>query len=579
MQDLQATSIDHVWQVFMPHRLSYSNSGYLVGWVWPEEHLICLTGVILLDDYDNEDGLCQHCCQVNQKKELQNTIPRIIGSWTVNEDERIDRTLFCTKKEWLELELLHPHSLTARVYTDLTKDDYSCSTCILFDPDDLQKSYYIQELAHSESDSPQLTSELPCPVIKIVQMVHKHSSLLTHWENDHSMTGYFIPSSCLDTSVLDWIATLFILPLQILCFLLPTWLFHVNNEHMKKILSAPAFMRVLQAKHFQIRPHLQGKTKSPLKKLSYFNLGCRQMADSILGVGCLFLVSNLASSEEIASLILSKTQSTVTSLSAILNWIMGAPAGLKLNYQLNLFLGSFFKYNIYVWTTYLSVVLEPILSLFLTCCLMSGILGFTLQLSLLQDIISLLTLHIYCFYVFASRLYYFQVYALSSLWRLFRGKKWNMLRQRVDTASYDIDRLFIGTLFFTIFLFLLPTTMVYYTLFTALQLIILALQSCLSTLREFVNSVPVYSLLQWIMRAKTVAGHVIFRVHSSEESPNCTLGLAMQVSHFSVRQVINQCAAKCTENDIRKKPSIWSGIVPKVIKGHLIWKSNKKKII
>lgn len=572
--------MDPVWQVFMPHRLSYSDSGYLVGCVWPSEHLICLTGVVLLDDYDLKGEICHTCCEANQKTDMCTTTPRIIGSWTVNEDDKIDRTVFCPKnsfgQEWLELELLHPHSLTARVYTDFSQETYNSSTCVLFDPDDLQKSFYIQELIHSKNGSPQLTSELPCPVKKIVQMVHSNSKFLAHWENDHSMVGYFVPTSCLDTCALDWITTLFIFPFRLLGFLLPTWFFHVNNKLVEKVLSAPSFMRVLKGKHFQIRPHLYGKTKSPLRKLSYLNLGCRQMADSILGVACLYLISNLASSEDISALILSKTQDTVTSLSGILNWIMGAPAGLKLNYQLNLFLGSFFKYNIYVWTTYLSVVLKPILSSFLRCCLMSGILGFSLQLSLLQDIISLVTVHIYCFYVFASRLYYFQVYALSSLWRLFRGKKWNMLRQRVDTASYDIDRLFVGTLFFTILLFLLPTTTIYYTLFTTLQLIILVLQSCLSTLTEFVNSVPLYSLLQWMTRAKTVAGHVIFRVHSSEESPNCTLGLAMQVSHFSIRQVIKQCSAKSSANNIQRKPSIWSGVVQKVIKGHLIWKSNQK---
>ena len=65
------------------------------------------------------------------------------------------------------------------------------------------------------------------------------------------------------------------------------------------------------------------------------------------------------------------SQSTVTGLSAILNWIMGAPAGLKLNYQLNLFLGSFFKYNIYVWTSEFqiwSLTYSLQLLVYNTCC-------------------------------------------------------------------------------------------------------------------------------------------------------------------------------------------------------------------
>ena len=68
-----------------------------------------------------------------------------------------------------------------------------------------------------------------------------------------------------------------------------------------------------------------------------------------------------------------------------------------------------------------------------------------------------------------GRLYSLQVYALASLWRLFRGKKWNVLRQRVDSASYDVDQLFIGTLLFTILLFLLPTTALYYVVFTVVS--------------------------------------------------------------------------------------------------------------
>ena len=69
------------------------------------------------------------------------------------------------------------------------------------------------------------------------------------------------------------------------------------------------------------------------------------------------------------------------------------------------------------------------------------------------------------FFFFIIRLYKLQTYALGSLWRLFRGKKWNVLRQRVDSAVYDADQLFVGTLLFTILLFLLPTVGLYYVVF------------------------------------------------------------------------------------------------------------------
>lgn len=83
-------------------------------------------------------------------------------------------------------------------------------------------------------------------------------------------------------------------------------------------------------------------------------------------------------------------------------------------------------------------------------------------------------IHIFLFlaiFFLLFRLYRLQVYVLSSLWRLFRGKKWNVLRHRVDSASFDVDQLFVGTLLFTIFLFLLPTTGLYYIVFTLVNLI------------------------------------------------------------------------------------------------------------
>lgn len=43
-------------------------------------------------------------------------------------------------------------------------------------------------------------------------------------------------------------------------------------------------------------------------------------------------------------------QHVVTYLQYLLRWMNGAPAGLKLNRQLNELLGKFFMYHIYLWT-------------------------------------------------------------------------------------------------------------------------------------------------------------------------------------------------------------------------------------
>lgn len=49
------------------------------------------------------------------------------------------------------------------------------------------------------------------------------------------------------------------------------------------------------------------------------------------------------------------------------------------------------------------------------------------------------------------------------------GKRWNVLRQRTDSYAYDVDQLFLGTLLFTVSIFLLPTVAIYALLFALVR--------------------------------------------------------------------------------------------------------------
>jgi phosphatidylinositol glycan class Q protein len=46
------------------------------------------------------------------------------------------------------------------------------------------------------------------------------------------------------------------------------------------------------------------------------------------------------------------------------------------------------------------------------------------------------------------------------------GKKLNILRSRVDFAEFDLDQLLLGTILFTVLVFLFPTIAAYYVLFS-----------------------------------------------------------------------------------------------------------------
>eukprot|EP00057_Strongylocentrotus_purpuratus_P008987 XP_011663461.1 PREDICTED: phosphatidylinositol N-acetylglucosaminyltransferase subunit Q-like [Strongylocentrotus purpuratus] len=222
-------------------------------------------------------------------------------------------------------------------------------------------------------------------------------------------------------------------------------------------------------------------------------------------------------------------QQTGIGLQHLLHWLMGAPAGLKLNTFLAHFLGNFFLYHVYLWIGYLSVLL-PIMTSLLWCIAGAGVLGFSVQLALASDLLSALTFHIYCFYVYAARIYSLQISGLLSLARLFQGKKWNVLRQRVDSCSYDVDQLFMGTLLFTMLFFMLPTTALFYVVFTVLRLLILFIQSLLTLLRELLHTFPWFSLLLWLAGSNMLNQEVHFQV--LPVLPWQPTSLSLQVSHF-----------------------------------------------
>lgn len=69
----------------------------------------------------------------------------------------------------------------------------------------------------------------------------------------------------------------------------------------------------------------------------------------------------------------------------------------------------------------------------------------------------------------AFRLATLSVMSIKSLWRLFRGRKYNPLRQRVDSIRLHARQLFIATLFFIILLFLFPTILVYFFMFSSVS--------------------------------------------------------------------------------------------------------------
>ncbi|XP_046894760.1 phosphatidylinositol N-acetylglucosaminyltransferase subunit Q isoform X1 [Hypomesus transpacificus] len=261
-------------------------------------------------------------------------------------------------------------------------------------------------------------------------------------------------------------------------------------------------------------------------------------------------------------------------LEQLLQWLMGAPAGLKMNRALDQVLGRFFLYHIHLWISYIHLM-SPFIEMILWYVGLSACLGLTFAISLLSDMVALLTFHIYCFYVYGARLYCMKVYGLSSLWRLFRGKKWNVLRQRVDSCCYDLDQLFIGTLLFTILLFLLPTTALYYLVFTLLRLVVVLFQGILHLSVDFINSFPLFAIGLKVARPYRLAAGVKFRVLCEE--PGTPLHLMMEINPIScstVVQTYRMPTYSCYPKDS------WGALVKKLFLGELVypWRHKGTKI-
>ncbi|XP_061456003.1 phosphatidylinositol N-acetylglucosaminyltransferase subunit Q [Rhineura floridana] len=260
-------------------------------------------------------------------------------------------------------------------------------------------------------------------------------------------------------------------------------------------------------------------------------------------------------------------------LQDLLQWLMGVPAGLKMNRALDQVLGRFFLYHIHLWISYIHLM-SPFIERILWHVGLSACLGLTVALSILSDIIALLTFHIYCFYVYGARLYCLKIYGLSSLWRLFRGKKWNVLRQRVDSCSYDLDQLFIGTLLFTILLFLLPTTALYYLVFTLLRLLVVIVQGLIHLLVDLINSLPFYSVILRLCRSYRLASGVKFRV--LEHEARKPLRLLMQINPLTYSRVVK--VYRLPTYSCYPKDS-WGSLCKKLFVGELIypWKHKGEK--
>lgn len=210
---------------------------------------------------------------------------------------------------------------------------------------------------------------------------------------------------------------------------------------------------------------------------------------------------------------------TIEGMKRTIDWLLIDPGGLKLNEELDKFLGDLFGWVINYWAESMSS-LSPYLPRIIYCIGLSSFAGASMPIALFSDLLSILTLHIYSFYIASARIYNWQLSIIYSLFHLFRGKKINVLRKRTDSCDYDLDQLLIGTILFTLLIFLLPTVLVYYCLFASSRMAIIILKAGLEMLLACLNHFPLFALMLRVKDSNRLPGGIKFELTYSEGVAN-----------------------------------------------------------
>ncbi|XP_035824105.1 phosphatidylinositol N-acetylglucosaminyltransferase subunit Q [Aplysia californica] len=554
-------SSEQSWNIFVPFQIQFEFSGYLCGEVRQSVKLICIHGVSSSDTErlpSNVIGYWQRSSEGNSKS-VQHFESSSLNQWVTLSSNAEDQ-IVCTLK----------------VRTESNTTIEPPVVCILFTPQDVISSFVLAEV-HLHRDtlkSSSFTSSLtdfkgPKESGKSEETVAVLSQCLSTVSNVSPVsvkTFHELPKSAVSSKcfhLLPWLLLSFLN----FCGCLVENCTQRLHPLVLYVLSRPSTCQHLieRYKHcWTVGSHIR---RSRYQHFLIYNAYCQQLLDTALGIGiCVFIVY-FELPETLAGNVIGWADDVALKLGQLVKALMGAPAGLKLNAHLTKTMGLFFQYHIFLWTGYLTV-LRSVMPTLIWYSSWVGVLGASCQLCLVSDMLSTLTLHIYCFYVYAARMFHLQMYALGSFWRLFRGKKWNALRSRVDSATYNTDQLFVGTLLFTVLLFLLPTTALYYAVFTVLRILVLIAQGILIRLVSIALHTPVFTLLVRLFSPKHVAGSVVFNVHHVPKDKDC-LVLTMQTSQLPGKDLVSLSFPKTRTEQVPKHT--WAEFLSNLATGKLVY--------
>lgn len=236
----------------------------------------------------------------------------------------------------------------------------------------------------------------------------------------------------------------------------------------------------------------------------------------------------------------------VQSLKGACHWLDDWPAGLKLNTQL-----SWFYRDMYVGLIALCdlAIVQPLqarLPGFLwTMGLIGKVGGLSMQLCFASDALRMFGFHIRWLHVIARSQYRASLVFLSHSLQLFRGRKRTVLspRRPLVPTEYELDQLLLGTILFTLALFLFPTVAVYHYLFAASLTVIYTFVALLRVAKEVLNHLPLLALMLRLKDPERVPGGVyLVLVPGRDQSEGFYhKKIYLETMPLSIFQILSRC--------------------------------------
>nr|XP_043638589.1 uncharacterized protein LOC122609706 [Erigeron canadensis] len=219
--------------------------------------------------------------------------------------------------------------------------------------------------------------------------------------------------------------------------------------------------------------------------------------------------------------------------------LMGNPAGFKLNTELAGVFGTLSLNTIQIWSTVWGSA-HLLFTFLIKGLAISGVsFGLTTPAALIVDVITVSTTHVSTLHWLISLLYSKQIQAITALWRLFRGQKWNPLRERLDSYDYTVEQHIVGSLLFTPLLLLLPTTSAFYMSFTIMNMTIDFICVIIEVTISVIHATPYAKILLWLLRPSRFPCGIWFEIFSIKEVVQETIDFRTSRSDVLVSSLHN----------------------------------------